>query len=285
MRIVPSPKFQHAGNIRIPPNLQDPREGGFPYTDVEVDLRGCEFVYPPAVLWCIVYQLLVRQIGIECRLLVPERLGVRTYLKSLGMFEMLRGNGVDVDDPGIDCRESLHVVLPLTKFDNESQAESLANSVLDALSGSGLGAANLYPIVSETFAELAVNAVQHSASEIGALGLIQFLDSEEGRRFVCVVADGGIGIRRSLARNSGLEPLVPYDWIAIELALRERVSGTGDPTRGLGLFGVAEDMRREGRRLIVHSGIGSLEIHEDMQSRSRRTRLFPGTLAFASIPG
>ena len=153
-----------------------------------------------------------------------------------------------------------------------------------ALQESGLGAANIYPIVSETFAELAMNAVQHAESPIGAYGFVQFYDSEFGPRFVCGVADGGIGIRRSLERDPALRDRVPYDWGAIEVALQERVTGTGENTRGIGLYGVVQDMRQPGRQLIVHSGIGMLRISEDMTSEASRTRLFPGTLAYASIP-
>ncbi|MCH7817459.1 MAG: hypothetical protein IIC60_12915 [Proteobacteria bacterium] len=75
-----------------------------------------------------------------------------------------------------------------------------------------------------------------------------------------------------------------YDWDALELAVRERVSGTGDPHRGIGLYGVSEDVRRPGRSLLLHSGTGSLEVNEDVETSSRRTRFFPGTLAFISIP-
>ena len=156
-------------------------------------------------------------------------------------------------------------------------------SPLTPLQNRDSGSANLHPLVTEVFAELAMNAVQHSESPIRAYGLIQFYGSQVGRRFVCGVADGGIGIRRSLKKPS-LRDRVPYDWVAIELALRERVSGTLDETRGIGLYGVAEDIRRGGRQLIIHSGIGSLQIGEDLQSSARRTRLFLGTLAFASIP-
>ena len=283
MRIVPYPKFQHAGNLRWPPDQRDPRENQFMESEVEVDLRGCDYVRPSAALWCVVYPLLVRQRGIECRVLVPLNIGICTYLKSLGLFQILRESGVDIDDRDVPTRHNPQIVLPLTKFENESQADNLANSALDALTQSGLGSSNLHPLVSETFAELAVNAVQHSSSKIGAFGLIQFHDYGASQRFVCVVADGGIGIRQSLLRNPELEPRIPYDWIAVEMAIRESVSGSGDPTRGIGLFGVAEDMRRAGRSLIIHSGIGSLVISEDMQSNSRRTRLFPGTLAYASI--
>ena len=76
---------------------------------------------------------------------------------------------------------------------------------------------------------------------------------------------------------------VAYDWDAIELALEEGISGTGSKTRGIGLFGVAEDMRKPGRQLIIHSGIGMLQITEEAQGEPQRTTLFPGTLISASI--
>ena len=85
-------------------------------------------------------------------------------------------------------------------------------------------------------------------------------------------------------KNPELQDRFSYDWDAIELAARERVSGTCDPTRGIGLYGVAEDMRRAGRQLIIHSGIGALRINEELESQASRTRLFPGTSAYASIP-
>lgn len=98
-----------------------------------------------------------------------------------------------------------------------------------------------------------MNAVQHAESRIGAYGLVQFYESERGQRFVCAVANGGIGIRRSLEKNPDFRFRVPYDWVAVELAMGERVSGTGDSTRGIGLYGVAEDMRKSsGRQLIIH---------------------------------
>ena len=164
-----------------------------------------------------------------------------------------------------------------------SEAEELTNKAVDALKDSALGAANLYPVVSETFGELAMNAVEHSDSPIGAYGAIQFYESEFGRRFVCGVADGGIGIRRSLQKNPELRRRVPQDWVAVKLATQERISGTGGKTRGMGLFGIVDDMTKTGRSLIVHSGIGSLQIVEGQERSPERTRLFPGTLVSASI--
>ena len=251
---------------------------------MDIDLLGCIFVRPAAALWCVVYPLLAVLSRSHVRLLVPEQKGVCTYLKSLGLFSILQSSGVDVDDRGIPDKRDPQIVLPLTAFSTQRDVEDLANAALERLKAAGLGAYNLYPLVSEVFSELALNAVEHSESPIGAYGLIQFYEFEQGPRFICGVVDGGIGVRRSLWKNPELRDRVSYDWDAIELAVRERVSGTGDKRRGIGLYGVAEDMRKPGRSLIIHSGIGSLQISEDLESDSRRVSLFPGTLAYASIP-
>ena len=284
MKIVVPKEFWHAGKLGARAASNDPRAPSFREARVDVDLRSCEFVRPAAILWCVIYPLLAASTGAACRLLVPENTGVCMYLKSVGLFDLLKTAGVDADDRQIRARPDPQLVLALTRFSTESEVEELANRALDSLSQAGLGAANLHPLVSEMFAELALNAVQHSESPVGACGLIQFYEFQHGRRFVCVVADGGIGIRRSLERNPELADQVPYDWVAIELALRERVSGTGSKTRGIGLYGVAEDMRKAGRQLIIHSGIGMVETNEELESEAKRTTLFPGTLVYASIP-
>lgn len=282
LRIVAPKNFYHAGNL---PGWfwRDPRQSDFQPTDVQIDLRACEFIWPSAVAWCAVYGLLVRQQQRPCTLIVPENRGVAAYLKSTELFRLLQEQDVEVDDRGLGEPSGAQTILPLSRFSTEFEAENLANTALERLISRGLGA-NLAPVVSENFAELAFNVVQHSESPIGGIGLVQFFDFREGPRFTIVVADGGMGIRAALWKNEALRDRIHYDWTAIELAARERVSGTGDATRGIGLFGVAEDARRGGRRLIVHSGIGVLEISEDVRQDSRRTNPFPGTLGLMSIP-
>lgn len=284
VRIVAAPHFEHAGNLTWPFGSPDPRENEFGRPQVEVDLRRCEFVRPPAVLWCAVYLLLAKLCGSPCRILVPENLGVCIYLKSLGLFQTFHDNGIEVDDRGVPYKDNPQLILPLTRFISESEVEELTTRSLDALRRSHLGSANIHPFVSDVFAELALNATQHAESPIGAYGLIQFSDSASGQRFVCGVADGSIGIRRSLEKNPELRPRVPYDWVAIDLAMRERVTSLPDQMRGIGLYWVADEMRKPGRNLIIHSGIGAVQINEDAESRVWRTRLLPGTLASVSIP-
>jgi anti-sigma regulatory factor (Ser/Thr protein kinase) len=216
-------------------------------------------------------------------LLVPANVGVCVYLKSTGLFSMLRDAGVEVDDRGIGNQLDAQIVLPLSRFSTEADVTSLVEQSTDRLAASSLGAANIIPVVGDVFAELANNAVQHAESAIGAFGFIQFRQTQKGRRFVCVVADGGIGIRAALERNPNLSALVPYDWTAIERALEERVSGTGDATRGIGLYSIAEEMQSAGRQMIIHSGQGMMSVSA-LNDRAQRTTLFPGTLVSVEIP-
>ena len=150
--------FWHAGELSSRFASSDPRQISFAEQRVDVDMRKCEFVRPAAVLWCAVYPLLAAVRGSTCRLLVPENLGTSVYLKSVGLFDTLRQAGVEVDDRGISRRTDQQLILPLARFQDESEVEDLANKALDALQSAGLGSANLYPLVSEVFAELAFNA-------------------------------------------------------------------------------------------------------------------------------
>jgi len=277
--------FSHAGELPLRFDKFDPRLPSFDAAHVDIDLRECDFVRPAAALWCIVYLTLASKRGARCRLLVPINTPVCIYLKSLGLFDILKESGVEVDDRNIGARDAEKTILPVTRFETTADASDVTNRAFERLQSANLGAANLTSMVTELFSELALNAVQHSESEVGAFGCIQFYEFAGGRsRFTCTVADGGIGVFTSLCRNAALRSRVSYDWDALELAVRERVSGTGDPHRGIGLYGVSEDVRRPDCSLLLHSGLGSLEVNENLESSARRTRLFPGTLAFLSIP-
>ncbi len=276
--------FRHAGELSARYDAFDPPLPSFGVGQVDIDLRDCDFVRPPAALSCVVYLSLASQRGSHSRLLVPRNMGVCAFLRSLGLFDILKERGVEIDDRGIGSGRDQKTILPITCFQTTAEAAAVTNTAFAGLQDAGLGAAGLTQAVTELFSELALNAAQHSDSEIRSFGCVQFYDFGSGPRFVCTVADGGIGVLKSLHRNEALRSRVRYDWDALELAVRERVSGTGDPHRGIGLYGVSEDVRQPGRSLLLHSGLGSLEINEKLESRARRTRLFPGTLAFLSIP-
>ena len=264
-------RFTHAGNLAASQSDQDPRVPSFDADRVIIDLRGCEFIQPAAVMWCVVYSLLIKNRGMSCDLLVPLNLGVAQYLKGLGLFDILKESGVEVDDRGVSPSES-QIVLPLTRFRSESEAEEMVNSIIESLDESNLGSANIHPEVAETFGELANNAAYHSESEIGAFGMAQFYQGENHGRFICAVADGGIGIRESLTKNPDYTDTVHYDWTAIEYATQELVSGTGDAHRGIGLYEISSGMRHPGRELFypLRHWIATYRI----QSLSRRFCLY-----------
>ena len=282
--IKPRNNFRHAGELPLRNDKFDPRNPSFEPMQVDIDLRECDFIRPPAALWCIVYLALASKRGVRCRLLVPKNPGVCIYLKSLGLFDTLKEFGIEVDDRDIGPRDGRKTILPITRLKTTADAAEVTNRAFERLQSADVGAANLTSVVTELFSELALNAVQHSESEVGAFGCVQFFEFKAGPRFTCTVADGGIGVFASLRKNEALRSRFSYDWDALELAVRERVSGTGDPHRGIGLYGVSEDLRSPGCSLLLHSGSGSLEIKETLESHARRTRLFPGTLAFLAIP-
>ena len=283
MEIVPPPIFKEAHRISARFTRYDPRLRSFPEVDLVVNLRNCTVVEPPAMLWCAVYLLLAKARGLDCLLITPFDRDAASPLEDAGLLHTLLQEGIDVEPNYFDEPHRPDAILPLTHFDSLSDAAELTNKVERSLINSRQGAPNIHPIVCETFAELANNAAEHSTSNIGAYGFVQFYSSGRGRRFGCGVADGGIGIRQSLERNPLLEHS-GYEWSAIELATKELVSGTSCRTRGIGLFSVFDEMRAPGRELVIHSGKGILTMSGDSQIRMIRANLFPGTLVYVSVP-
>ena len=284
MRIKPPTNFWHTGDLPPLDASRDPRQETYAASELEIDLRECSSFRPPAILWCAVYALLAKLRGTACRLLTPEDTGAATYLKEVGLYPILQSAAIEVDHGGPIHPSDASIILPVTQFNDEAGVDNLPNQVELRLGELELGSANVRSLVTDILYELAFNAAQHSESPIGAYGLIYLHRSEAGNRFLCAIGDGGIGIRASLKRNKAHSSKVPYDWVAIDLASRERVSGTGDPTRGIGLSRISDEIRKTGRQMVLHSGAGVMAINENVESESRSVTLFPGTLTFVSIP-
>ena len=281
MEIVPRQNFRDARSVPAKFSRYDPRSENFSEREVIVNLKDCTSVRPPAVLWCTVYLLLATIRGSNCTLVAPDDAGVCGHLTELGLFRTLREANVNVLHHHV-VEPAGNVLLPLTRFNTLNEAAELTNSVEESLYRSGQGSANIHPLVCELLSELLNNAAEHSESSIGAFGLVHFYSSGQDRRFICGVADGGIGIRSSIERNPALEHY-GRDWSAIELATKELVSGTMSKTRGIGLYSVFEEMHILGRELVVHSGRGILEKGEDSQLQFVKANSFPGTMVYFSV--
>ena len=196
---------------------------------------------------------------------------------------MLDAVGVQIQG----CRSASEpsIPLPLCVMQSFSDVERAADHILDELVSIPTSIpSNLPPTISETFVELANNGVEHSQSELGTLGMVALDMGRKTGNFEIAVADGGVGISPALKAAANIDKKRTWrDWSSIEYATGELVSGTGDPHRGIGLFGVAEESRLPGAVLRLSSGRGVLHISEQSQIRAIRNNLFPGTLAYISI--
>lgn len=281
--IKPSSSFSHAGDIDSP-GLVDPRIPDSA-SDLFIDLEDCGFVRPAGLLWCAITSIMTIKAGRRVQVRPPSNMGVRNWWAATKISEVLKSFGVNVEEPELPRGVSdPQIAIPISHFNDTDDVDNLLVEAFERIEEAGLGAPNVRTTAVDVFAELAYNAVQHSNTPIGALGMVQLYQFADGPRFVCIVAEGGIGIKASLAQNPSLAEQLTSDRGAIRLALNDHVSGTGEPTRGLGLPFVAKMARVPRGQMIIHSGIGMLDLIGTDTYRLEDTTIFPGTLAFAGIP-
>ena len=168
-------------------------------------------------------------------------------------------------------------------FGAMAEAQALTDTLEDNLSTLNLGAPNVRAEVAEIFSEIVNNNAEHGMTEAGAQSHVRFIPHRRGEAFDVVVVDEGPGIRETLARNPGL--IVPdTDADAILLATQELVSGTGTPTRGIGLWMTVTEMRRPGRKLWLHSGTGLLTMYGEVEPEFREIEHRQGVMARLTVP-
>ena len=177
----------------------------------------------------------------------------------------------------------MEYALEPTPFQSMEEAQELANLLEENLQGRRIGGASIRPEVVELFSELVNNTAEHGMNEEGAHAHVRYLPHRRGCAFDVVVVDSGEGIRATLSRNPDLRQL-QTDSDAIGLAVQELVSGTGDPTRGIGLWMTLTGMRKPGRRLLIQSGSGLLTMYGDNEPELRKTEHRRGTMVRLTIP-
>jgi hypothetical protein len=128
--------------------------------------------------------------------------------------------------------------------------------------------------------EVLGNALSHGRGPIGAFAVAQYYTGKTSLRpahIEVAVADGGRGI---LDHLSEVHAELSSAHEAIELSLREGVSGVADPSRGHGLDEVDTVGRKLGGQILIRStdGVGRIEF-----AGRRPRRSFVG--APQSLPG
>ena len=178
--------------------------------------------------------------------------------------------------------EARYILAP-TACRSMREAQELTDTLEENLADLNRGSANVRPELVEIFSELVNNAAEHGMKEAGAQAHVRFMPHRRGSAFDVVVVDEGPGIRETLARNPEL--IVPdTDADAILLATQELISGTGDPTRGIGLWMTATEMRKPGRKLWLHSGTGLLVMYGDAEPETREIEHRQGVMVRLTIP-
>ena len=130
------------------------------------------------------------------------------------------------------------------------------------------------------FYRLASNASERGMTEVGAHAHVRYIPHGWG---YAVIADSGPGIRAALACNIQI-PLPEADSAAIGMAVQELVSGTGVPTGGNGLWKVATEMGKSGRKLLIHSSSGLLIMYGTTEPELRDIGNRRATLVRMTIP-
>ena len=179
--------------------------------------------------------------------------------------------------------EETQYALEPTTFHSMREAQELAGILEENLRDRGMGAANVRPELVEVFSELVNNAAEHGMTEEGAHAHVRYVPHRRGRAFDMVVADSGPGIRATLEENPEI-PRPETDAGAIGLAVQELVSGTGTPTRGIGLWMTVTEMRKPGRKLWIHSGSGLLTMYGAAGPELRETEHRQGAMVRLTIP-
>ena len=275
--------FNHVWNLKVRQTTHDPRNAAFQFDSVTLDLRQCLRIGAETILWCAVFLSLARVRGANCALLLPKAPETSNALASSGIREILATLGISLKG---DCPPGpLSPLLPLCVMRSFSDVERAADRILDELESAPASIpSNLPSTVAETFVELANNGVEHSQSKIGTLGMVNLYEGKTKGNFEIAVADGGIGISRALGAAPGADKRRTWnDWSSIEYATGELISGTGDPHRGIGLFGVTEDARHPGTALTIHSARGAFHVNQSSETRATRKPLFPGALVYLSM--
>lgn len=183
------------------------------------------------------------------RVIHPVDLNVQRYLSRMGLREYMESVGFEGDQlPAVSYQDLSDQLIELTACHSVLDYEKLGDLVFQKIDGP-----RFYPeLTNAVYAgilELGQNVLDHSASERGWVAAQTYKQGKPGEYLVFAVGDAGRGLREGLAVHSPTS-----DRHAIELAVTEGVSGTGDTARGYGLPTIVTDAREMGGWTQICSG-------------------------------
>ncbi|AHY45652.1 Histidine kinase-, DNA gyrase B-, and HSP90-like ATPase [Rubrobacter radiotolerans] len=270
----------------------DPAFEGAPAVDgpVQLDLRAVDFVEPAGLCGLAALLELLTQRTEHVSLALSGR-NVAAYLERMDFFRLFGGRvEVHPDVSSLEERERHNpgTLQELINFHTEEEIPRIINRISEILKGKEYLLRERVAICS-TLSEICANAAEHGTSSFGAFAAVQAYNHivsgsrRAGEEVIISIADGGPGIRETLARNPQYKDHTETDNEAIRHALEMGVSSTGELGRGGGLTLVAQISARSGGSLSIRSGAGRVTVYRDRKN-SRNVPPFPGTFVRVSLP-
>lgn len=272
---------------------------------VILDLRGVEFVEPAGIcgLAALLEFLIPRSEEVELALSGRD---VAAYLERMDFFRLFGGRvrtNLDLSSLEERQRHNPGTLQELINFQTEAEIPGVVQRIAEILETMGYRLRERVDICS-TLSEVCANAAEHgladglidgdaSAPGFGAYAAVQAYnhvvsggsrgDRRGGEEVLVAIADGGPGIRDTLARNPANADFVATDNDALRHALQMGVSSSGEVGRGGGLTLVAQIAARAGGSLSLRSGSGRVTAYRD-RTNSRNVPAFPGAFVRVSLP-
>jgi hypothetical protein len=271
---------------------------------VVIDLRDVDFVEPAGIcgLATLLEYLIPRSESVEISLDKSSGRDVAAYLERMDFFRLFGGRiSTDADLSSLEDRQRHNpgTLQELVNFQTESEIPGIVQRIAEILETMGYRMRERVDICS-TLSEICANAAEHGvagkesgAPAFGAYAAVQAYnhvvsggsrgDRRGGEEVIVAIADGGPGIRDTLARNPANAEFTGSDNEALRHAMKMGVSTSGEVGRGGGLTLVSQIAARAGGSLSLRSGSGRVTAYKD-RTNSRNVPLFPGTFVRVSLP-
>ena len=257
--------------------------------EVILDFIDTTFIRPVGVVSFLATMERLAMLPVKHNLcfLLPKSEDVRIYLRQAGVFDAMREycsfQGEQPEEI-IPERPPVRPMVSCTHFRTDSEVEELGAKLEERFRTELFGIASILQPCYEIFSELAMNILYHAESK-GGYVLAQRYNYSSGPVIDIAVADCGIGIRASLAKNPDIAPL-NSDPDAISLALEEGVTSLNQSNRGYGLSHVTDRVNTaKDRIMVIRSGHGIMTLQGDGTVRSEvHDVYYPGTIVNVIIP-
>lgn len=225
--------------------------------------------------------------GQTLALILPLSQGVRDCWQASGLTDVLREFchwPEPAGEQAVPENVPLKPIVKCARFRDEADFDRLSVEMEDNFITALPRYASLSAECCGMFGELTANTVYH-ADNGGGYALAQYCEYAAGPVIELAVADAGIGIRKSLAKNPDFAGIAA-DCAAIRLAITEGITSVDDKYRGLGLAYVVDNIQRQrDRRLTIRSGKGIITLSGDGLIQDETTPIaYPGTAVSVIIP-